>query len=325
MVDKTLMLNWNPLVEELITGRPLSAAEGRELIESDLDELLFGANRLRQRIKGDRINLCSIVNAKSGACSENCRFCAQSAHHGTDVASYPLKSDNELCAAMDEAVSRGAGCFGVVASGRAPAAEEIDRLADLIGRLDGKAARFSVSLGEISDEALARLKAAGLKRFHHNLETAESFFPSICSTHTYQDRLTTARRIKKAGLELCCGGLFGLGESWAQRLEFALALQALAPDTVPLNFLNPVKGTPLENQPQLAPREILRIIALFRFALPFADIQVCGGREVNLRDLQSWIFFAGANGMMTGGYLTTGGRSPEQDRKMIEDLGLTTA
>ncbi len=184
------------------------------------------------------------------------------------------------------------------------------------------AAGLCVSIGGIDDDFLETLKKLGVKRIHHNLETSENFFPEICTTHSYQERIENIKRAKKHGFNICSGGLFGLGETWEDRIDLALQLQQLEIKSVPLNFLNPVAGTPLENAESIPPRDILRIIAIFRFILPTAEIKIAGGREVNLRDMQSWVFTAGATSLMVGDYLTTKGRGAEQDIQMIKDLGL---
>lgn len=310
------------LANGILSGRMIDFEDAQTLWFSDFHELIFHAGRLRRHFKGNAVHLCSIVNAKSGACSENCRFCAQSSHHQTSTKEYPLISEKELIKAFGKAVHNGAHCFGVVTSGRNVTESELDAICAALPHLDNGQTTVSASLGELDEKAFRRLKKSGLKRYHHNIETAESFFSSVCTTHTFADRVATVKRAKDAGLDVCCGGLFGIGENFVRRLEFAFTLRNLNVDSIPLNFLNPMPGTPLANQPRLPPQEILRIIALFRFILPDKSISVCGGREVNLRDLQSWIFDAGANGMMTGGYLTTDGRSNEQDLAMIADLGL---
>lgn len=324
--------------------KELSAAECEYIFcaasaanDDDYDELLFWANKIRRRFKGDSVKLCSIINAKSGMCSEDCRFCAQSAHSRAEVKSYPLVSPSEITEAYERAAAAGALCFGVVTSGRGISDEDVARVGEAVKKISSGAhlaqkcsggvsrritrAKISASLGELAIEQLAFLKECGIEKYHHNIETSERFFPSVCTTHTYADRIRTLRAVKSAGLELCCGGLLGLGETPRDRLDFALTLKKINPDSVPLNFLNPVAGTALENATPLSAREILGLIAAFRFILSDKDISVCGGREINLRDMQSWIFYAGANGMMTGGYLTTTGRSPEEDKKMIADLG----
>ena len=307
---------------DIIEGRGLTGGEALKLWESGAAELLSGANRIRGHFKGKKVNLCRIINARSGSCSENCAFCAQSARHKTGVDIYPLVGGTVVRSAVEDAVKGRAGCFGIVTSGKSPTGGDVEKICSYISENSGRGVRLSASLGETSLEQLVKLKKSGLKRFHHNIETAESFFPNICQTHAFSDRLKTAKAVKQAGLELCCGGIFGLGETRAQRVEFAFTLKNLDADSIPLNFLNPVQGTPLSGMEPLSCGEILKSIAVTRYILPDKDISVCGGREVNLRDLQSWIFFAGANGMMTGNYLTTAGRGTEQDLKMIEDLGL---
>ena len=316
------MTNTSTIADDIIEGRSLSEDNALSLWESDSVTLFSGANRIREHFKGRKINLCSIINAKSGACSENCAFCAQSAKHTAKVEKYPLVSSSAVSGALETAVNNRAGCFGIITSGKALSKDEVERICGYVSENKDRGIRLSASLGELDDELLKKLKASGLKRFHHNIETAESFYPNICSTHSFSDRFRTAKAVKKAGLELCSGGIFGLGETRAQRVEFAFALRELGADSIPLNFLNPIEGTPLAGKEPLSCEEILKCIAVVRYILPDKDISVCGGREVNLRDLQSWIFFAGANGMMTGNYLTTSGRGAEQDLRMIKDLGL---
>jgi biotin synthase len=213
------------------------------------------------------------------------------------------------------------GCFGIVASGNSLNDEEIAKLCEMFKK-HKKVSYLGVSIGKISDESFIKLKAAGIKRIHHNLETSERFFPHICSTHTYQERINTLKKAKKFGFELCSGGLFGIGEILKDRIDLAFTLKDIDSDSIPMNFLMPIRGTALEHLPTMTPTDILKTLAIFRIILQTPDIMVCGGREVNLRDLQSWIFQAGANGMMTGGYLTTPGRDIDTDRQMIKDLGL---
>ena len=310
------------LFKKSIKQIPLTRAEARRLVAADENELFRYANQLRRHFKGDAVHLCSIINAKSGACSENCQFCAQSSHHKTQILSYPLVEGKTIRQAYRVAADNGASCFGVVTSGKRVSGADVDAICATSLSLRQSGARVSASLGELDERSLQLLKKSGVKRYHHNLETSRRFFKNICTTHSFDDRVATVKRVKKAGLEICCGGLFGLGETMADRLDLAFTLRALDVDSVPLNFLNPVPGTPLARAPRLSPREILRIIALFRFILPAKDISVCGGREVNLRDMQSWIFYAGASGMMVGGYLTTPGRSVAQDLQVIQDAGL---
>jgi biotin synthase len=315
------------MADKVLAGGLLDADEAMKLAGaagSDRYFLFAEAARIRDSIVGSTVHLCSIINAKSGRCAENCAFCAQSAHHDTGVEVYPLVDEDEIvrCAVLAE--QNGAGCYGIVTSGtNINKTDELDRVCRAVSRIKSETGISpSCSLG-IMDEATAlRLKEAGMETYHHNLETARSFFPQICTTHDYEDDVTTIRAAKAVGLKVCCGGIFGLGESFAQRIEMALTLRELDVDSVPLNFLNPVAGTRLEAADNITPLECLTIIAVYRFLLPGKRLSVCGGREKNLRELQSWMFLAGANGTMTGNYLTTPGRPPELDRQMLKDLEL---
>jgi len=295
-----------------------------KLVGEDLYDLMYKANRVREKYHGNKIKTCSIVNAKSGRCGEDCRFCAQSGHNSADVSVYELMDPEKILVSAKDAEKNGAGRFGIVTSGCEISGKEeweIIYAAIKLLRLE-TSLKIDASLGTLDIGRAKALKEAGLTRYHHNLETSPLYFPNICSTHSFNDRISTARVVKEAGLELCCGALFGMGEKWDDRIDLAVILKDLRPDSVPLNFLNPIKGTPLEAIQPLPPREILRIIAIYRIVLEDIDISICGGREKNLRDLQSWMFYAGANATMLGNYLTTIGRAAEDDRRMIEDLGL---
>ena len=291
----------------------------------ELSSLLAITDRLRRRHSGNLIRFCSIVNARSGGCREDCAFCAQSAHYRTMVERYPLLSAEKLAEAARGAERSGAGEFSIVTSGISFTGEQeivsIERALKEIGSNCNGIQRCA-SLGRVEPKVLNRLKAAGLDCFHHNLEACRNFFPRICTTHYYEDREEMVRRIKAAGLRVCSGGILGMGESPEDRVALALELAALDVDSVPLNFLNPIPGTPLEGADYLTPVDCLRLIAMFRLVLPNKDIIVCGGREVNLRDLQSMVFFAGANGILIGNYLTTEGRNARDDLKMLANLGL---
>jgi biotin synthase len=305
-------------------GQTLNNDEAMRILRatgSDFTYLMAGAQRLREKNFGNGIDLCSIINAKSGRCAENCAFCAQSAHHQTETPVYPLKTEEEIVAGARRAAEEGNHCYGIVTSGTGVTpGEEFDRILSAI-RVIRKAGLISpsASLGILSEEQAEALAEAGCVTYHHNLETARSFFPQICTTHAYDDDVATVRRAKQAGMQVCCGGIFGLGESLEQRVELAMTLRELDVDSVPINFLNPVPGTRLENLRQLTPMDCLRIITLFRYLLPAKRITVCGGREPNLRELQSWMFMAGASGTMVGNYLTTSGRERETDLQMFVD------
>jgi len=310
-----------------LAGRLLDAADAARLVElseSRPYDLLGAGNRVREHFKGNAIELCSIVNARSGKCSEDCRFCAQSAHHNTGAAEYPLMSRDALLEAAGRCGDSMADSLGIVTSGRGPGSEnDLQVICDVVRRMDSVEA--CASLGALTPDNAAKLRAAGLRRYNHNLETARSFFPEICTTHSFDDRAATVKTARAAGLKVCCGGIFGLGESWRHRIELAIALRELDVDTVPINFLNPVRGTPLGSRRPLPAMEGLRIIALYRLMLPTQSIKTAGGRERCLGDLQSWMFYAGANGTLIGNYLTTAGRPPEDDLRMIDALGLVPA
>lgn len=312
------------LVEQVLGGEPPSKTQGLALLNAsgaELSAYLAGAHRLREQTFGNRVHVCSIINAKSGRCSENCAFCAQSGHFRTTAPVYPLKSREEIVAGAIKAQQEGSHCYGIVTSGARLAAEtELETVLAAIRDIrDNCSLAPSASLGILDESTARKLAAAGCVTYHHNLETARSFFPQICTTHSYEDDVATVRLAKAAGLKVCCGGIFGLGESLEQRIELAETLSELAVDSVPLNFLNPIEGTPLANQRDLTPMDCLRIIALFRYFLPRTPISVCGGREPNLREFQSWIFMAGASGTMIGNYLTTTGRNREIDLQMFRD------
>jgi biotin synthase len=286
-------------------------------------QVMAAAAEIRRHFKGAAISLCGIINAKSGKCPENCKFCAQSAHYATDVESYPLKKASEIIKEAEAAGRAGAEMFGIVTSGkRIKTKKEWTEIIKAIQGINNLGIKACASLGIIDEEAAHTLKDAGLYRYHHNLETSRTFFPEICTTHAYDEDVETIRAASAAGLSVCCGGLIGLGESIQHRIELALTLRELNVDSIPVNILNPIKGTPLDRTPPLPPLEILMTIAVFRFLLPDKDIKLCGGKEKNLRQLLPLGLVAGANSLMTGNYLTTPGRDTRLDLEMIKDLGL---
>jgi biotin synthase len=305
---------------DIIDGKKVTKEEALKLFDIEIEDLFYAASKIRKKYKGGKVKICSIINAKSGKCSQDCKFCAQSAHHKTDVNVYPFVSNDKIDEISNKML-KNAGCFGVVTSGNSLTDQEVEQFCNLLKKHE-KSDHFGASIGYVSEENLIKLKNAGLKKLHHNLETSEKFFPKICSTHTYEERKDTIKRAKKIGYEICSGGIFGIGESVDDRIELAFTLKELKADSVPMNFLMPVKGTALESLTPLQPIEILKTIAVFRIILRTPDIMICGGREVNLRDLQSLIFYAGANGIMSGGYLTTWGRNHKADKQMIQDLQL---
>ena len=292
---------------------------------ADIFDLLSWANRVREHFKGNQIHLCSIVNAKAGGCSEDCKFCAQSAFYQTEAPRYGFVDPEPVRTASEEARRNGVNALGLVAAWKGlnegPMLDEVcERIAEMAR--DGQV-RPDASLGLIKSQAVAdRLRAAGLACYNHNLETSRRFFPQQCSTHSYDDRLQTIGHLKAAGIRVCSGGILGLGETRADRCDLMFALKEVAPDFVPVNVLNPIPGTPFANHPPLPPLEILKTVACFRLVLPRANILLAGGRAVNLRDLQSLSFMAGASALMVGNYLTTLNQPVEKDLQMLRDLGL---
>jgi biotin synthase len=295
----------------------LSKLEG-----TDVFELFALSNTTRINFRGNRVDLCSIVNAKSGACPEDCSFCAQSSQSQANVSIYPLVSKEKILEAAFLAKERGVKRFCIVTSGKKALDRDLKQICSFISEIKNLGLFPCATLGMLSASELKELKDAGLHRYHHNLETSEAFFKDICRTHTYREKINTIEAAKSLGLSICSGGIFGLGESWEDRIDMAFALKELKVDSVPINFLTPIHGTPLGSRELLNPLEALKIIAIYRLILPECEIRACGGRPNTLRDLNSYIFVAGADGLLTGNYLTTQGRSPEDDLQMIKDLGL---
>jgi biotin synthase len=291
--------------------------------EPEVFSLLPGADLLREHYFGKGIHLCTICNGKSGRCSEDCRFCAQSAHYDTQAPIYPLLEKEKLIEAGVHAARSPINRYSIVTTGKGLGTAEVVKIADALSDVSASGIDTCASLGILSPDDFEILKAAGVSRYHHNLETAESFFKQTCTTHRYADRVATVRAAKAAGLEVCSGGIFGIGESDDQALELALALKDLDVDAVPLNFLVPIPGTPMEKLAHLTPLRCLKIIATFRFVLPDKEILICGGREANLKELHPLVFQAGASGIMTGNYLTATGRTLESDLAMLKHLSMT--
>ncbi len=330
LLDATNSTRIASLGRRVLEGGALSREEALWLFSlaqpADIYDLMAWANRIRERFQGNRVHLCSIVNVKAGGCSEDCRFCAQSAAYETGSPRHGLLEREPVLQAAEEASRNGVTGLGIVAAWKGikegPVLDEIcDRLREIS---KSGTVRADASLGLIQSQRVAdRLKEAGCEVYNHNLETSRRFFPRQCTTHTFEERLTTIRHLKQAGIRVCCGGILGMGETVEDRCDLALELRAVDPEFVPINILNPIPGTPFEKVPPLPPLEILKNIACFRLILPRQQIMIAGGRVVNLRDLQSMIFLAGASALMVGNYLTTVNQPVDQDLRMIRDLGLT--
>ncbi|MDC0293363.1 biotin synthase BioB, partial [Verrucomicrobia bacterium] len=312
MVDVTNRDRIHALADRIMAGGSVDRDEALWMFhlesQADITDLMSAANRLREHFKGNKIHLCSIVNAKAGGCSENCKFCSQSAAYTTESPRYGFIDPEPVSEASKEAEQNNVTAVGLVAAWKGlregPVLDEVcDRIREMAA--DGKV-RPDASLGLIDSQQVAdRLKDAGLACYGHNLESSRRFFPEHCTTHTFEDRLQTIKYLKNAGIKICSGGIIGMGETREDRCDMAMQLREIGASVVPVNFLNPIEGTPYETMKPLAPMEILKTIACFRFILPQQEIMVAGGRTVNLRDLQSMVFMAGASALMVGNYLTT--------------------
>jgi biotin synthase len=286
-----------------------------------LTDLISLANKARQDFIGSNLELCSIMNAKSGLCSQDCKFCAQSVRHPTGITNYPLKNKEEMVEQALRAKDIGAERFDIVTSGDRLSKEELNVIADAIWEITNKVGiKMCASLGKLNDDEFLLLKKAGLGRYHHNLETSSGYFAKIVTTHTFGDRINTIKAAKKAGLEVCSGGIIGMGETLNDRIDLALALKELDVDSVPMNILVPVKGTALEALNPLSGSEAIKTIALFRIILKNKIIKIAAGRESVLKDFQALAFMAGANGMLIGGYLTIKGRDVDEDMRLVAEI-----
>lgn len=317
-------MNWNELARRVETGVRITEPEALAILKSDdneLLELLQAAFRLRSRTFGRRVDLHVIRNVRSGGCTEDCAYCSQSGTSTAAIPSYPMQECDQIVEGARAARAAGAIRYCIVSSGRGPSEKDIESICVAASSVrSGVGIQICTSLGLLTPEQALRLAAAGVNRYNHNLETSERYYPEICTTHTYAERVATLRTAKAAGLEICCGGLLGMGETDEDRVALARTLRELDVDSVPVNLLDPRQGTPLQGRPRLTPREGLRILALFRFALPDKEIRIAGGREAVLRSLQPLALYA-ANSMFTEGYLTTPGQTAECDRRMLEDAG----
>ncbi len=310
-----------------LAGKGCSKSEAMWLArEAQEIEFFAAATRIREHRFGKKVQLCSIINAKSGQCDMDCRFCSQSGHNRTEIEAYPFMEGHVLESRIREDLAEGDRLCGVVTSGGKLSSSELEEFAATVKKIGiGQKAPVCGSLGRLAPEELILLKEAGVTRFHHNLEASENFYPHICSTQQWSQRLETVNAAQAAGLNVCSGGLFGLGESWDDRIDLALTLRELGVDSVPINFLYPHEGTPMKDRPPLSAEEALRIIALYRLMLPETTLRICGGRTHVLGDRQADLFAAGANGLMTGNYLTVAGSQYATDLAMIRHLGLQIA
>lgn len=312
------------MMSKVLDRQSITYEEALRLICSeDLDTLANCAKNLTNKLAGNGIDVETLINAKSGTCPEDCSFCAQSSFNSTMIEKYPLLPPEKILLQAENAMNSGANSFCIVCAYRAPPEKDFKQICDTIKLIREKLdIEVNVSLGFMTNERATILKNLGVKRYNHNLETAKSNFEKICTTHSYEDRINTAKIVKKVGLELCCGGIIGMGESVEQRVELGVALASLDPDEVPINMLIGREGTPLYGQHLITEKEILQTVATFRFLMPKTILKIAGGREVHLKGDDKKILQAGANGIITGGYLTTKGNKPSDDFKMLKEIGV---
>lgn len=309
------------LEQKIYQGGLLSKEDALSLTAAPLEELCETANRIRMHFCGNRFDICTIINGKSGRCSENCRYCAQSAHYNVAIDEYPLLDADTLAEEAVHNASLGVLRYSIVTSGRSLSDTEISSLCDAIQKIHNACEiKVCVSLGLLNESQYHSLRKAGACRVHNNLEASEHFFPNICTTHTTADKISAILAAKAAGMQVCSGGIIGLGETMKDRIDLALTLRDLAIHSVPVNVLNPIPGTPLESQPPLPYSEIRRTIAIFRFLLPYAAIRLAGGRGI-MPDQGKACFLSGANAAISGDMLTTHGITIETDLKMIAECG----
>ena len=315
------MVSIKELTEEILQGREVSRSEALALYALPLEELCEYADKIRRHFCADSFDLCTIINGKSGKCSENCRFCAQSAHNHTGSSEYPLLSANELVAQAKKDDARGVLRYSVVTSGKRLSDAEIDSLCLAIRRIKAETKlSVCVSVGLLDEGQFRKLKEAGVCRAHNNLETSWRNCPNICTTHTFDDKVNAIRAAQAAGLTVCSGGIMGLGETVEDRIDMAFSLRELGVQSVPVNMLNPIPGTPLAEMEPLGTEEMRRIVAVYRFILPRAFIRLAGGRGL-MEDMGQSCFVSGANAAISGDMLTTAGITVETDMQMVRELG----
>ena len=307
--------------EKVIAGGSVSREEALRLYKEDLQELCAAADEIRRFFCKDGFDLCSIVNGKSGKCSENCKFCAQSAHYHTGAEVYPMLDKKTIVKEAVHNAERGVLRYSIVTSGRALNDEEIDYICDVVREIR-KVCSIEVcaSFGLLNKEQFKKIKEAGVSRIHNNLEASRNYFGKVCTSHSYDDKIRTIENAREAGLSVCSGGIMGLGEAEEDRIDMAMTLRELNIKSVPVNMLNPIPGTPFADHKRLQTEDMQRIVAVYRFILPDASIRLAGGRGL-LENNGRKCFESGANAVITGDMLTTSGYTVESDLKMIKELG----
>lgn len=313
------------LKEKVLKGYQIYKKEALFLAEQPLEELCEGADEIRRAFCGNDFDLCTIINGKSGKCSENCKYCAQSSFYQTHAESYPLLGTEELVKQAEYNSRRGVPRYSIVTSGKKLSSEEVEQICESIRQIK-KSADISVcvSFGLLEEADFRKIKAAGAERVHNNLEASEKYFPEVCTTHTWQDKIQALEAAGAAGLSVCSGGIMGMGETMEDRIDLALALRNLGVNSIPVNMLNPIPGTPYEKNPRLTEDDMCRIVAVFRFILPKSFIRLAGGRGL-MADQGRKCFRSGANAAITGDMLTTAGITIQKDMEMLKELGYQVA
>ena len=318
-------MNVIKLAEDIIGGHRIKRGDDTEFfLAAELDELCRGADMIRKHFKGDHVDLCSIINGRSGKCSENCKFCAQSAHHCTGIEEYSFLDEEKILEECLHNEERGVHRFSIVTAGRTLSGEDFEKAVSAYKLLVSRSRmELCASHGLLSQEQFERLHSAGVRRYHANIETSRRNFPNICTTHTYDDKLECIRRAKKAGFEVCSGGIIGMGENGEDRIDMAVSLSELGVKSIPINALMPIKGTPLENTERITAEDILRTVAIFRYIVPEADIRLAAGRNL-MENCGAKAFLSGADATITGDMLTTSGNDINGDIEMLRSMGFST-
>lgn len=310
------------LAKEIIAGRRLKRGEDlSSFLSADIDELLEGANMIREALCGNKVDLCTIINGRSGRCSENCKFCAQSAHNHTGIKEYGFLDLDVILEDCKKNEAKGVHRYSIVTAGRTLTGKDLDKAVEAYKKMHEQCnIKLCASHGLLTEEEFVRLKEAGVSMYHTNIETSKRNFPNVCTTHTYEDKIHEIDLAKKAGLRVCSGGIIGMGETWNDRIDMAVSLSELQVESIPINALMPIKGTCYENLEPLSENDILRTVAIFRYINPTTYIRMAAGRNY-FKDGGQKIFLSGANATITGDMLTTVGNNTIQDKKMLTNLG----
>ena len=315
----------NELKEKVLNNNDITKDEALFLIGADLEEVASAADEIRKKYNGNNFDMCAIMSVKGGRCSENCKFCAQSSCSNADIPEYEVRDIDYVVADAKKRNTPGITHYCQVSSGRKVNSEELDQICENIRGIVSETNLIPcVSLGLLSQEDLKKLKDAGVKRVHNNIETSPKYFGKLCTTHTTDEKIKVMKMVHEAGLELCSGGIFGVGESWEDRIDMAIALREVRPESVPINMLKPIKGTPMESYPHLSEDELRRIIAIFKFILPKSEIRFAAGRDI-IEDAGISFFRSGSNATISGDMLTVKGVSLEKDLENIRELGYEIA